>query len=167
MSLFSKENIFHFAKELIWWAITLMIAFAVVYPIYQKIDYMFLKMNMFFVFLAITYFRWTVSIRNLPFLQPVWTRFALFALNVSLFVYLMGEEQKFLMRIDNFFVEDFGMAWKELSMVEAEKLMRYIYTEIVLFGTGALIMIFLFNARIIISAWQFYKYKADKAFVNN
>ena len=71
------------------------------------------------------------------------------------------------MRVDNFFVEDFGMAWKELSMVEAEKLMRYIYSEIVLFGTGALIMIFVFNARIIISAWQFYKYKADKAFVNN
>lgn len=167
MSLFSKINLFHFFKEMLWWTITLLIAYAVVYPICQQIDYMYLKMNMFFVFLAITYFRWTISIRNLPFLQPVWVRFLLFAVNVSLFVYLMGEEQKFLMRVDNFFVEDFGLAWKELSLVQAEKLMRYIYTEIVLFGTGALIMIFIFNARIIISAWQFYKYKADKAFVNN
>lgn len=167
MSLFSKENVFHFAKELIWWVITLMIAFAVVYPILQKIDYIFIKMNMFFVFLTITYFRWTVSIRHLPFLQPVWVRFALFALNVSLFVFLMGEEQKFLMRVDNFFVEDFGMAWKAMSLVEAEKLLKYIYNEIVLFGTSALIMIFLFNARIIVSAWQFYKHKADRAFVNN
>lgn len=162
MSLFTKENAFHFAKELIWMAITILIAYAVVYPICQKIDYIQFKMNMFFVFLSLTYFRWTINIRNLPFLQPVWTRFALFAINVSLFVYLMGEEQKFLMLIDNFFISEFGPAKKVLTGDETQWLFRYIYTEIVLFGTGTLIMIFMFNARIIVSAWQFYRYKADK-----
>lgn len=162
MSLLTKENAYHFAKELIWTVITLLIAYAVVYPVCEKLDYIYYKMNMFFVFLSLTYFRWTVTFRSLPFMRPVWVRFMFFAVNVSLFVYVMGQEQRFLMLIDNFFIEDFGVAWVALTPDETQWLFRYIYTEIVLFGTGSLIMIFMFNARLIISAWQFYKYKADK-----
>ncbi len=161
MEILNRENIFHALKEIVWLLLTAMATFVVLYPITQKIDYTYYGINAVFIFVTLTYFRWSVTLSSLPFFRPRWTRFLAFAINVSLFVYLMSQEQKFLMYIDNFYTEDFGFPRVFMFDDVKQNLFRYLYSEIILFGTGSLVMITAFNMRLLISWWQFYKYRAS------
>lgn len=159
--MFSKENMLALVKELVWIAITLLIAAAVLYPIYTRIQYNFYLSNIAFIFLSITYFRWTLTLRSLPFLRPAWARFIVFAINVNLFIVLMQQEQSMLMFIDDYDIKAFG--WPKVIMYDEviQYLFRYIYRLVTLFGTASLILLVVFNLRLIVSWWQFYKYKAN------
>jgi hypothetical protein len=156
----NQQNLLIFFKELLWTAITGMIVFAVLYPVTQKIDYIYYPVNALFIFLTLTYFRWSVTFKSLPFLRPAWVRFVLFTVNLSLFIYLMQKQQQFLMFHDNFYTEDFGFPKVIMYDHVKEELFRYLRTEIILFGTGSLIMIVAFNFRLLISWWQYYKHRA-------
>ena len=161
MEIVSKENMFHLLKEMTWLLLTAMVAYAILYPITLKIDYLYYEINAVFIFVTLTYFRWSVTLRSLPFFRPGWVRFLVFAINMSLFIYLMSKEQRFIMYVDNFYTEDFGFPKVFMYDEVKQQLYRYLYTEIVLFGTGSLIMISAFNLRLLIAWWQFYKYRAN------
>lgn len=162
MNVFSRENILAFIKELLWTAITGMVIFAILYPITSKLDFIYWKINVFFIFVALTYFRWSVTFRSLPFLRPSVVRFILFAVNLSLFIYIMYNLQKFIGLADNFFIEDFGFPKVIIYEDVKRDLFNYLYNELVLFGTGALIMLSAFQMRLIISYWQYYKHAANR-----
>jgi len=157
----ANQNLLQFVKELTWWLITACVAVAVLYPINSQIDYIYYNINFVFIFITLTYFRWTLFIRSLPFLQPVGVRFALFLLNVVLVVFFAQQEQKFLSFIDNFYVEDFGFIKQGVIMFDdvKERFFKYLYNEIVLFNTGAIVMAIVFNLRLIVAWWQLYNYK--------
>ena len=156
-----KELLFHVLREILWLAITAMVIFAILYPITRKIDFIYWKSNALFIFVTITYFRYSVNFRSHIFLKPAWVRFLLFTANICLFFYIMGYEQKFLAMTDNFYIEDFG--FPKVIMYENVKqdFFKYLYKEILLFGTGSLLMIAAFELRIIISYWQLYKHNAN------
>ena len=162
MNLFSRENLLAFIKEVLWLAITAMLIYAILYPITSKIDFIYWKINVFFIFIAITYFRWSVTFRSLPFLRPALIRFILFAVNLSVFIYIMYNLQKFIGLADNFFIEDFGFPKVIIYEDVKRELFDYLYNELVLFGTGALIMLSAFQLRLIISYWQYYKHAATR-----
>ena len=157
----NKENVYHFIREIVWLLITAMVIYAVLYPITSKIDYIYWKVNAFFVFIALTYFRYSVTFKSLPFLRPSWIRFALFAVNLSLFIYIAQNEQKLISMADNFYLEDFGFPHVFINDLAKHDLFKYLYTEIVLFGTGSLITLSAFQIRLIISYWQYYKHQAN------
>jgi hypothetical protein len=73
----------------------------------------------------------------------------------------MQQEQKFMSLFENSYIEDFGFPQVILYEDIKQQLFKYIYSVIVLFGTGSLIMISIFNLRLIVSWWQLYKYKAS------
>lgn len=156
-----KEFFFHLVREILWLGITAMLAVAVIYPITQKIDFIYWKVNTLFIFVTLTYFRYSVTFRSLAFLKPAEIRFLLFTVNLCMFFYILGNEQKLLAMADNFYVEDFG--FPKVFMYENVKasLFKYMYKELVFFGTGSLLMIAAFEMRLIISYWQYYKHKAD------
>lgn len=162
MNLFTRENLLAFIKETLWMAITAMVIYAILYPITSKIDFIYWKINVFFIFLALTYFRWSVTFRSLPFLRPALVRFLLFALNLSLFIYIMYNLQKFIGLADNFYIEDFGFPKVILYEDMKKELFDYLYNELVLFGTAALVMLSAFQLRLIISYWQYYKHAATR-----
>src|SRR6187399_815893 len=107
-ALFTRENILSLIKELLWWAITAMITYALLYPIISRIYYLYIEIHAAFIFITITYFRWSVTFRSLPFLRPSWLRFLLFTVNFVAFFYLMQAEQKLIAKLDIFYTEDFG-----------------------------------------------------------
>lgn len=76
-------------------------------------------------------------------------------------MFFMQQEQKLLMLYDNLYVEDFGFPKVIMFDNVKQELFNYLYTEVVLFGTGALLMIVAFNFRLLISWWQFYRAKAS------
>lgn len=162
MSLFTRENLLYFIKETIWITLTAMAIYAILYPVTSKLDYIYWKINVLFIFIALTYFRWSVTFRSLPFLRPAVTRFILFSVNLSLFIYIMYNLQKFIGMADNFYIEDFGFPKMIIYEDMKNELFGYLYNELVLFGTGALIMLSAFQVRLIISYWQYYKHAASR-----
>ncbi len=162
MNLLTRENLLAFIKELLWTIITCMVIYAILYPITSKLDFIYWKMNTFFIFIALTYFRWSVTFRSLPFLRPSLVRFLLFAVNLSLFIHIMYNLQKFIGLADNFYIEDFGFPKVIIYEDMKRELFDYLYNELVLFGTGALVMLSAFQVRLIISYWQYYKHAASR-----
>jgi len=157
----NKEIPYQILREIIWLLLTAMAIYAVLYPITSKIDYIYWKINTFFIFTAITYFRYSVSFKSLPFLRPSWVRFVLFAVNLSLFIYVAQNEQKLISLADNFYLEDFGFPHVFISELAKRDLIKYMYTEIVLFATGSLVTLSAFQLRLILSYWQYYKHRAN------
>lgn len=157
-----RENIFHFVKELLWWVITAFVVYAVLYPVTSKLDYFFWKINAVFIFVSITYFRWSLTLRSLPFLHSSVLRFALFTLNFPLFFYLLYSLQKIMLRLDNFFTEDLGFPRVILFEDMKTELFKYLNTEVVFFGTASMVLILAFQMRLIISYWQLYKHQASR-----
>ncbi len=162
MSFFNRENLLYFIKETLWLTLTAMAIYAILYPIISKLDFIYWKINVFFIFLTLTYFRWSVTFRSLPFLRPSVIRFVLFTLNLSLFIYIMHNLQKFIGLADNFYIEDFGFPKVIIFEDQKRELFDYLYNELVFFGTGALIMLSAFQLRLIISYWQYYKHAASR-----
>jgi hypothetical protein len=73
--LTSREKTYHLIREIIWLLITAIIINMVMLPITSKIDYIYWRINTFFIFVAVTYFRYSVTFKSLPFLRPAWIRF--------------------------------------------------------------------------------------------
>lgn len=159
--MFTKESLLHLLREALWLTITAAVSYAVLYPITSKMDFIYYKTTFAFVFVTLTYFRWAMMIKSLPFFRPGAVRFLLFTANLSLFIFFASREQKFLGLMDNFYTEDFGFPKVILFDDDKAALLKYIYNIVVFFGTGSLIMILALNVRIIIAWWQFYKYKAS------
>lgn len=158
----NQENILHLIREFIWWIITGMIAYAILYPVTSKIDYTYLQINVVFIAVTFTYFRWSISFKSLPFLRPTWIRFLIFTLNFVLFFYLMQYEQKFILKLDNFYTEDLGFPKVILYDDLKRDLFSYLSKEILLFGTGSLAMIAAFQLRLIVSYFQYYQHQASR-----
>ncbi len=143
-------------------AITAMLIYAILYPVTSKIDFIYWKINSLFIFITLTYFRWSVTFRSIPFLKPAVVRFLLFTANLSLFIYIMYNLQKLITMADNFYIEDFGFPKIIIYDDMKAALFDYLYKEIVLFGTAALVMLSAFQLRLIISYWQYYKHAASR-----
>ncbi len=78
-----------------------------------------------------------------------------------LFFYLLHYEQRLITLADNFYTEDFGFPKVILFDADKQRLFKYLYSEIVFFGTGSLVLTAAFQFRLIISYWQYYKHQAD------
>ena len=160
--LFSQENILGSVREIIWWLLTACITYAILYPISSKLYYLYIEIHAAFIFVTLTYFRWSISFRSLLFLRPAWVRFLFFTANLVLFVYFMQYEYKLIAKIDNFFMEDFGFPKTIMYEDVRQELFSYISNTILLFGTGSLITIIAFQLRLIVSYWQYYKHQASR-----
>lgn len=159
--LLNKERFYHFIREILWLIITVMVIYAVLYPITSKIDYIYWKINAFFIFISLTYFRYAITFKSLPFLRPSLVRFLIFAVNLSMFIYIGQNLQKLISMADNFYLEDFGFPHVFITDEVKRGFFKYLYTEVVLFGTGSLITLSAFQLRLIISYWQYYRHQAN------
>jgi hypothetical protein len=162
MSVFNRINLLHFTRELLWQAITAMVIFAILYPITSKLDYIYWKINVFFIFITLTYFRWSVTFKSLIFLRPSVLRFLLFTVNLSLFIYIGHNLLKVIGLADNFYIEDFGFPKVIIYEDIKRELFDYLYKELVFFGSAALITLSAFQLRLIVSYWQYYNHAASR-----
>ena len=157
-----RENILHFIKEMIWLGLTAMATYLILYPVISQLDYLYAVVNAAFIFVALTYFRWSITFRSLPFLRPTWIRFLLFTASMVLFFFLLQSEQKLLGRLDDFYLEDFGFPKVIMYDDVKRELFSYLSAEIVISSTASLIMIAAFELRLIISYWQYYKHETSR-----
>lgn len=162
MSVFNKVNLLHLLRELLWLGITAMVTYALLYPITSKLDFIYWKVNVFFIFITLTYFRWSVTFKSLIFLKPSLIRFLLFTVNLSLFIYIGHNLLKVIGIADNFYIEDFGFPKVIIYEDMKRELFDYLYKELVFFGSAALVTLSAFQLRLIISYWQYYQHAASR-----
>lgn len=141
-------------QELLWWLFTLALAALIQYPIWRDLDYKFHLVNTVFIVVMLTYFRYNIFIKSLRFLRPSVVKYVLFTGNVMLFFFLLTQVQKLTGMWDNFILSDFGLPKMPVSSADEERIMRYIYTEVTIFGTGSMLMLLVFQLRLILVYWK-------------
>jgi hypothetical protein len=141
-------------QEIVWILLALLIATAVVYPLYRVLDYVFLVDNFLIVFYVVMLFRWTLFFKEVPWLKSRWLHFFLLVVNLNLFVFVISRMQRFFDVFDSFFIDDLGKPKMDLSLSEGEKLMHYFYYEINISVVFVLVLIVMFIGRMIHNYWS-------------
>lgn len=144
-------------QEIIWLLIAFSVAAFAVFPLYSKLDYIFLIENFVFAASAVLLFRLVFFFKSVLWLKSKWVRFLLFAFCVNYFVFIINTETKFLYAHQSFLISDLGKPKTELSLTQTEQLFRYFYTEIHLIVVTCLALIVLFIIRLITSYWSLAK----------
>ncbi len=149
-----KKTSLHIIQEILWVLMGLIIATVVVWPLYQKLEFVFLIENFLLVFYAWLLFRMTIFFHGVAWLKPMWMRFIFFLLNVNLFVFIILKEQQFIDVFESFSIDDLGKTKTPLTQSQIEKLYHYFYFEINLTVVASLILIVMFIGRLVHSYWS-------------
>ena len=141
-------------KELLWLCISIVIAFAIMYPIISVVHYKMVWLNGLFLVLAFTYFRYAILLKTVFVLRNKWVRFFLFLFNINFFVFILRQQQHFITIYDSYTVEELGSPIKPISLEQTDVLISYFYTEITFTVVACLGMIAALSVRFIWAYWK-------------
>ena len=138
--------------EFIWWVITAIIAYAVLYPITKAVyNFPFLMTNVIFVIVFITFTRYIFLLKHTFLAKRQLIKIGIVFLCIPLLFFLIQELNYFQTFLDERGVEHF---LRHLPLPQQEALGGYIRSELLLFGTGSIICTILLPLRMIISVWR-------------
>lgn len=138
--------------EVIFWILTALVAFGVIYPIVSRVAYYpFLQTNIIYIVTFITVTRYLFLLRFTFLARRQVLKTALVFVFVILIFYLVQELNYF-----QTFIDEQGMAAivGNLPYERQDDMGRYIHSQMLLFGVGSIISSVLFPFRLIISVWR-------------
>lgn len=142
-------------RELLWWLFTVVTCIIIMYPIMESIYYRYMFVNVLFIVVLITYFRYIIFYKDILLFQNKWLRLAVFLFNFHLFIVILSKVQLFSLLLDTFSLDEFALNYKEsLGLVEQSNLIKYIHRQAIFTSVGSLIMIVGINLRIFISYFR-------------
>jgi hypothetical protein len=141
-------------KEMLWLCISILISFAMMYPITRVVHYSMMWLNGLFLVVGLTYFRYAITLRTIYLLRSKWVRFALIIFNINFFVFVLRQEQAFMNIYDSYTIEDMGSPIRPMSLEAIYQLFRYFYTEINFAVVACLCMTAVLSVRMILAYWQ-------------
>ena len=137
--------------ELVWWIVTLVILGGVLYPIYRVApDYPFWIPNIVFIVVFITAARYIFLLRHTWLARPEKPKLLLMLLALPLFFYLVNEINYLQTYLDENTFEGF---LGHLSGKRLLSMTKYIRSEMLFFGVGAIIAIIVLFFRLLRSIW--------------
>ena len=150
---FMQQHTALFARlELVWWLITAIIATMILGPILYKLpDYPFLWPNLAFVLVLITFTRYIFFLRY-TFLAE-WRNIKVAIIFACIFIaFLLIQE----INLFQTFLDENGIEAivGSLPRTEQEPMMKFIRSEMLLFGVGAVITCGLLPLRLVVSIWR-------------
>ena len=139
--------------EFVWWIATAVIVILVLLPVinYVGSNYPFYTANIFFIVLFITFTRYMFLLKHTFISNRRVLKLVLIFLPIPLFFYAIDA----LFNFQNFI--DQGEHIKMLSHLNPDTaidISKYIKYQFIFFGTGAILVLFLFPIRMIISIWR-------------
>ena len=139
--------------EIIWWIATVIIVVLFIYPIYNSLGdkYVFYVSNIFFIILFITFTRYIFLLKYTFLADNKKLKVALVFIPIILFYYAIDSLFDFQDYIDR--QQHIDML-SHLSPDRAMEISKYIKYQFLFFGTGGMIVIFMFPARMILSIWR-------------
>lgn len=147
--------------EAMWWIVTLIVAYAVTYPINSYMaEQAFLYENYLFVIIFITYTRYIFLLKHtfLAYLQPL--KVILIFASIPLVFYLVELISGFQNFVDNKGLESYNAFFIEgISESKRDEISSYLSREIIFFGVSSIVVAVLMPFRMLISFWRVYNKK--------
>lgn len=135
--------------ELLWFSFSAVLAFLLVMPIKDEISTAFFQYLIASLFLAFTYFRFIAFMMRSVILETIWVKLALFIINIPLFFLVLDQYYVYGKVYDEYnYTLPVSQFQHVHSGTELDDLM-YIKKLVTFSGFAALIMIVLFEIRIV------------------
>ncbi len=158
MNLDKKQFALKLQLEIIWWIITIIITFMVIYPILNNmIKYDFLYSNIVFVVVFITYSRLLFLLKHSFLAHWQWVKFALIFVSIPLIFKLIEWIFNFQSFLQTEGLDSFLSYFKSGISEEARQaVLAYMRREFLFFGVAAVVSAFILPFRLLISFWRVY-----------
>ena len=137
--------------ELVWWGITAVVVFAVLYPIYKAMNYWpFVQWNILFIVVLITLSRYIFFMQHTFIAQRQVLKIALLLIMFPFTFALISGLNGFLSYIEEHTWESLTGHLPESNRLSVES---YIRGEMLFFGAGSVLVAPLFAIRLMRSIW--------------
>lgn len=138
--------------ELLFWLVTALIVGGVLYPIYRVApDYPFLLRNVLFIVLAVTTTRYIFLLKHTWLAYLTWIKVFFIFAAIPLIFFLIDGINDFQTYLDE---NTFDSFLGHLKLERRETMTRYIRSEMIFFGTAAVIGTAAFALRMVLSLWR-------------
>lgn len=138
--------------ELIWWAITILIVIAVLFPIYSSLPaYRFGWINIIYIITFITVARYIFLLQHTFLAKREYLKVILIFLCIPAIFLLSQELNLFQTYIDE---EGVNALVGNLAYDERDSMIEYIRNQMFFFGMGSIISCVLLPFRLILSIWR-------------
>ena len=130
-----------------------LVSLLVLLPILSQIEnYHFLYDNLFFILISLYLFKHSFFIRYSFFARIQWVKILFFFLCIPIIFKTVEKINYFITYIDE---NTFESLFPGRGIQAIERMGNYIYTEMLFFGTLALVITLYFAYRMIVSTWRF------------
>ena len=148
-------------KSIIWLFFAVLASIAVQIPMLWHGEYHFLMPNFLIVFVTIISIRNSFEFYTIALHKNKWVRYALFVLNIFLFIYILNRLELVLGVIDSMAMNQL-ISSDSISLNESVDLMKYINNEFLLFSVSSFVGLVIYNIRILTSFWKKATIKREK-----
>jgi len=158
MNLDRKQFILKLQLEIVWWIVTAIVTFLIVYPILDNmVKFQFLYANILFIVIFITYSRFIFSLKHSFLAYWQWVKFTLIFLSIPLVFKLVEFIFDFQSFLDNEGLQSFSSYFRDgISFKQQQNLLNYMKREYIFFGVGSVIVAIILPFRMLISFWRVY-----------
>lgn len=141
--------------ELAWWLATLLLLTMVMFPLYSYMpEYPYWTPNVVFIVVFVTAARHIFLLRHsLMPRNPVF-KVTLIFLCIPLIGYMVQHLNGFQSFLDGLTVQDWNRYFGDIGQSGQLRLRNYVRTEMVFFGTAAIISCIILPIRLVISIWR-------------
>jgi hypothetical protein len=155
----NKANAVLVQLELVWWLITALVAAAILAPIVYKVpDYPFLWPNAALIVLTVTFARYIFQLRYTFLFRTFYMKAALVFACIIIAFLVVQEINLFQTRLDEDGIQSIV---GHLPLQQQKPMMKYIHSQMILFGVGSAVGCVVFPLRLIRSVWRQWNGKPD------
>lgn len=138
--------------ELMMWLFTAVLVSLVLLPVYLTIeDYPFYFSNILFIVVFVTFARYIYLLKHTFVAHSLVFKVFMMVAAIPIIMYLLDSVSVF-----QGFVDDIGLDTlvPDLSLAKQKVILRYVRTEMIFFGVGAVIVAVMFPFRMLVSIWR-------------
>jgi len=160
MEMQGKTQLGKLAMELLWWLITLVVAFMVTQPLWRDfVQYNFVYETIAFIVIFITYTRYLFGLKYTFLAHFQAFKVLLIFVSIPLVFYLVQiffAYQEFLEGQSEGMVEYDAFFRENITFNERYDILNYLTKVYTFFGIGAILIVFLSPFRMLVSFWRVY-----------
>lgn len=149
------SSVMKWSLELVWWLITGIIVVGVLYPIVSSVgNYEYLVPNIVFIVVFVTAIRHIFFLKHSLIAKNNILKIVLIIACIPVLAYLVQYLNTFQTFLDNLDNKTWDAFFGNMEHQKQLKMHKYIRTEMLFFGTGAIISTIIFPIRMVLSIWR-------------
>ena len=138
--------------ELIWWLFTAIVVVAVIFPIHNNLSsYPFLWQNILFIVVLITLTRFVFLLEHTVLANRTKLKVGIVLVSVPIIFLLIEQLSAFQTYMDEITFDQFMTG---LPLGKQQSMNKYLHSEMLFFGVGAVIISIIFPFRMVLSVWK-------------